>query len=114
MISEEMRNRARQLRADETIYEKSFWHALRAKRFGNFKFRRQQVIGTYIADFVCMSAHVIVELDGAQHLDARECDANRDEWLQQQGFRVLRVWNNEWRREPDAVLEKLWQMLNDD
>lgn len=113
MIPIEMRNRARKLRSNATAFEQDFWQAIRHKQFGNFKFRRQQVIGSYIVDFVCLSARLIVELDGAHHADSQDYDANRDQWLQQRGYRVLRVWNNEWQREPEAVLRKLWQMLNE-
>ncbi|MGL4605764.1 MAG: endonuclease domain-containing protein, partial [Iodobacter sp.] len=107
-----MRDRARQLRTDATPFEQSLWQELRARRFSGFKFRRQQVIGRYIVDFVCLSGKLIIELDGSQHADATACDAERDTWLQSEGYRVLRVWNNEWAQQPQGVLEKLWEMLN--
>ena len=85
---------------------------LRAKRFVGFKFRRQEPIGRYIADFVCFKARLIVELDGSQHLDQSEHDAVRDAWLQSQGFVVLRFWNNEWDSQPEAVAERIWCTLS--
>jgi very-short-patch-repair endonuclease len=114
MISESLRNRARELRANATPFEQSFWQAIRAHRFSGFKFRRQQVIGNYIADFACMQARLIVELDGGQHADATAYDSRRDAWLKAEGYRVFRVWNNEWTHQQEAVLERLWALLHED
>nr|WP_232476718.1 DUF559 domain-containing protein [Vitreoscilla filiformis] len=84
---------------------------MRAKRFAGHKFRRQTPIGRYIADFVCLRARLIVELDGGQHQSQREHDEVRDEWLRSQGFEVLRVWNSEWQAQPEAVLGASWEVL---
>lgn len=113
MISESLLNRARELRANATPFEQSFWQAIRAHRFSGFKFRRQQVIGNYIADFACMQARLIVELDGGQHADATAYDSRRDAWLKAEGYRVFRVWNNEWTQQQEAVLERLWTLLHE-
>ena len=113
MIHESLRNRARELRAKATPFEQSFWQAIRAHRFSGFKFRRQQVIGNYIADFACMQARLIVELDGGQHADATAYDSRRDAWLKAEGYRVFRVWNNEWAQQQEAVLERLWALLHE-
>lgn len=59
------------------------------------KFRRQQPIGKYIMDFVCFEKRIIIKVDGGQHSAESEKDIKRDKWLQQQGFKVLRFWNNE-------------------
>ena len=104
--------RARELRAEQTPAEQQLWQQLRAKRFAGFKFRRQEPIGRYIADFVCFRAKLIVELDGSQHLENREHDENRDIWLKEQGFVVLRFWNNQWALEAESVLEAIWLALN--
>lgn len=104
--------RARELRAEQTPAEQQLWQQLRAKRFAGFKFRRQEPIGRYIADFVCFRAKLIVELDGSQHLENREHDENRDIWLKEQGFVVLRFWNNQWALEAESVLEAIWRALN--
>ena len=111
MIKEEMRNRARQLRHQSTPFEQAFWDHVRAKRFSDYKFRRQQTIGPYIVDFVCLQAKLIVELDGSQHADNVEHDRQRDDWLRSQGYRVIRVWNSEWTQHKNAVLEKIWLEL---
>ena len=112
MISQQMRDHARQLRIDATPFEQSLWQRLRAGRFAGFKFRRQRAMGRYIVDFVCISAKLIVELDGGQHADAAAYDATRDAWLRGEGYRVFRVWNNEWLTQQDAVLERLWELLH--
>jgi very-short-patch-repair endonuclease len=106
-----MQERARVLRQRATPFEQRFWDAVRGRQFAGFKFRRQRVMGPYIVDFVCLEARVVVELDGDPHRDAVEADQIRDDWLRSRGFRVLRVWNAQWDREPQAVLHTLWQLL---
>ena len=68
-------------------------------------------IGRYIADFVCLHARLIIELDGSQHHTQQDHDAVRDAWLRSQGFEVLRVWNSQWQTDPQAVLEAIGQAL---
>jgi very-short-patch-repair endonuclease len=85
---------AKRLRHDMTDAETKLWHALRGKKFEGFKFRRQVAIGTYIADFVCFAQRLIVEVDGSQHEGSLH-DVQRDAWLEAEGFRVLRLWNND-------------------
>lgn len=111
MITEEMRNRARQLRQNSTSFEQTFWKSVRAKRFSGYKFRRQQTIGPYIVDFVCFQAKLIVELDGSQHVERADYDRQRDDWLRLQGYRVFRIWNHEWVRQKNIVLEEIWNAL---
>jgi very-short-patch-repair endonuclease len=111
-MSDAMIQRARELRRSQTPHEQDLWRELRAKRFSGFKFRRQAPIGRYIVDFVCFSMKVIVELDGSQHQDNQDYDAARDQWLTEQGFCVLRFWNNQWAQQREAVLEVIWQKLN--
>src|SRR5690554_7408772 len=55
---------------------------------------------------------LVVELDGAQHVDHRDYDQNRDQWLVSQGYRVFRVWSHEWLVNQGAVLEELWALLH--
>lgn len=106
--------RARQLRQQQTPEEQALWQQLRAKRFSSWKFRRQQPLGRFIVDFVCLARRLIIELDGAQHAENAAYDLQRDAWLRQQGFRVLRFWNNEWSMQREAVLEVIWQELQVD
>lgn len=85
---------ARHLRHSQTDAEARLWLRLRNRRLCGLKFRRQAPLGPYIADFVCASAQLIVELDGGQHLDSFR-DLARDRWLLEQGWTVLRFWNDE-------------------
>jgi very-short-patch-repair endonuclease len=86
--------RARALRARMTNAERKLWYALRDRRFADFKFRRQVPVGPFIADFVCFSEWLVVEVDGGQHDDSLQ-DKRRDRWFKANDFRVLRFWNNE-------------------
>ncbi len=94
---------AKILRKRLTDAEKVIWRHLRAKQIEGFKFRRQEPIGKYIADFVCYEKRIIVENDGGQH--CAEIDHERDRWFKRQGFRVLRFWNNEVLKNTKGVLE---------
>ncbi|MCP4713564.1 MAG: endonuclease domain-containing protein [Deltaproteobacteria bacterium] len=96
---------AKQLRKNATDAERFLWSKLRAKQVGGFKFRRQQPIGKYIVDFVNLEKKVIVELDGSQHAENKAKDHERDTWLKQEGFAVLRFWNNELFENIEGVLE---------
>lgn len=80
---------------------------LRAKRLEGLKFRRQHPIGKYIVDFVCLEKMVVVELDGGQHATpkAKEYDEKRDNWLEKEGYQVLRFWDDEFLLNTKAVLE---------
>ncbi|MBE9553117.1 MAG: endonuclease domain-containing protein [Proteobacteria bacterium] len=87
--------KAKELRQNRTEAEKRLWERLRRKRIDGFSFRQQAPIGKYIIDFVCFEPNLVVELDGGQHAGQVEYDTRRTEWLESQGFRVLRFWNNE-------------------
>jgi very-short-patch-repair endonuclease len=102
---------ARNLRAGSTDAEHKLWQSLRAHRFQGHKFRRQQPIGPYIVDFVCLDAKLMIELDGGQHAEAKDYDLQRDTWLTFQGFRIVRIWNNELFENEAGVMEKILEML---
>jgi very-short-patch-repair endonuclease len=87
---------AKRMRHEPATMERKLWAILRDRRLEGLKFRRQVVIGPYVADFVCMRHRLIVEADGPFH-DA-ERDAVRDDWLRLQGFRVLRFENRQIER----------------
>jgi very-short-patch-repair endonuclease len=95
--------RAKSLRKTSTDAERFLWRHLRTKQVEGLKFRRQEPIGKYIADFVCFESRVIVEVDGGQHAES-EKDIERDGWLESQGFRVLRFWNNDGLLNIEGVL----------
>ena len=75
------------------------------KQMEGLKFRRQQPIDNYIVDFVCFDNRIIIEVDGGQHADENNKDRERDFYLQQCGFKVLRFWNNEVLQNTNEVLE---------
>ena len=91
--------------------EKIIWKHLRGKRLEGFKFRRQEPIGNYVADFVCYKKRIVVELDGGQHLDAEEYDNERTHYLNCSGIQVIRFWNNDVLQKTDIVIEVIWQHL---
>lgn len=98
------------LRARMTDAEQRLWLHLRAHRLNGEKFRRQQPLGPYIVDFVHFGARLVIEADGGQHADSAS-DTVRDAWLQSQGFRVLRFWNNDILRDTDAVLTAIHEAV---
>ena len=105
-------HRARRLRRDQTDAEKKLWAHLRARRFGEFRFRRQFPIGNFIADFACLRARLVIELDGGQHLDQAAKDAWRTKLIELRGHRVMRFWDAEVLTNIDGVLERIEQALN--
>ena len=96
------------LRKNQTEAEKLLWRQLRSKGLSGLKFRRQQPIGNYIVDFVCLDEMLIIEVDGGQHADD-EKDQKRDSWLQKEGFKVLRFWNNDVLGNLESVMKVIYQ-----
>lgn len=104
-----MVKRARKLRRDQTDHEAELWFYLRSKRLLNQKFYRQYAIGHYVVDFCCPKKSLVIELDGSWHLKEvlGEKDQVRDDYIESLGYRILRIWNNDWRENREAVLEKI-------
>lgn len=96
---------AAKLRQEATDVERHLWSALRNRQLGGYEFRRQATIGPFIADFLCIEAMLIVELDGSQHSEV--ADAGRTRFLEERGYRVLRFWNNEVIENLDGVLQTI-------
>ena len=88
-------DRAGALRQNITDAESSIWRILRLAQMDGHRFRRQVPFGQYIADFVCYNARLIIEIDGGQHERSSPDEAKRTRFLENQGYRVLRFWNNE-------------------
>lgn len=102
---------AKSLRHQLTDAERLLWQHLRAGRLQGYKFRRQQAIGKYVVDFVCIEAKLIVEADGGQHLQQQAYDKNRSDYFHQQGFAVLRFWNHDILQQTTEVLENILSYL---
>ncbi len=100
-------SRARQLRKQSTDAEKILWRHIRSRQLAGYKFRRQAPIGKYIDDFLCYEQKLVIEIDGGQHQIRSKSDSERTNWLEAQGFRVVRFWNNQVLAETEAVLEAI-------
>jgi len=92
------------MRYEPVATEKLFWSFVRNRKLGGFKFKRQVLIGPYIADFVCLEKKLVVELDGKLHDGRMAYDAARDNFIRREGFRVLRFANNEFLNDAGIVL----------
>ena len=101
---------ARRLRKQMTDAERALWRLLRDRRMSGWRFRRQEPIDRYIVDFICFEARLIIEADGGQHFES-EADKRRDAYLQAQGFRVLRFWNNDVLSNREAVHRIIMEAL---
>lgn len=99
----DLTKRARELRKSMTEAEQRLWLRLRNRQLGNLKFRRQVQLGQFIVDFYCHELRLIVEVDGGQHDE--DSDWARTVWLNKEGYRLIRFWNNDVLSNIDAVLE---------
>ena len=106
-----LRTRARELRRNATDAERALWRHLRMWQLDGYKFRRQQPIGNYIVDFVCLEKRLIIELDGGQHAEQSNYDSERDAWLRDQRFTVLRFWNNDVLKNVEGVAAGIFETL---
>ena len=100
--------RARQLRKSLTDAERVLWNILRNRQVLGYRFRRQAPIGPYIVDFVCFENRLVIEVDGGQHVEQADYDADRTGWLEGAGYRVMRFWNNQVLEEREAVRDAVW------
>lgn len=102
--------RARELRTQPTDAEMRLWKYLRQRQISGFHFRKQCPVGPYIADFACLSAKLIIELDGGQHADSTT-DSVRDAWFAAHGYRTLRFWNTDVLANTDGVFLMITEAL---
>jgi very-short-patch-repair endonuclease len=100
---------ARSLRRNATSVERWLWQGLRREQVAGFRFRRQVPLGGFIADFACLEARLVVEVDGATHSTDQEIerDTARSTALRAQGFDVLRFTNADVYRNVEGVLETI-------
>ena len=85
---------ARRLRTNQTDAETALWNRIRNRQIGSHKFVRQEPINEYICDFVCREKRLVIEVDGGQHNESAQ-DAVRDRRLIEEGYKVVRFWNND-------------------
>ncbi len=106
-------NNAKQLRKNSTDAERILWNILRANRLNGLHFKRQQPIGNYVVDFVCFAHKLIIELDGGQHSELENIlkDTKRTNFLENNGFKVIRIWNNEIFENIEGVVEFILNSL---
>ncbi len=97
------------LRRRLTPAEAKLWTKLRGNQLESVSFRRQHAIGPYIADFCAPKAKLVIELDGGQHTERAEYDAQRTAYLEKHGYRVIRFWNNEVLKN----IEGVWQVIEE-
>jgi len=105
------KQRARELRRNSTKTETLLWAQLRDRRLNGYKFRRQHPIGPFFADFACIEHRLVVELDGESHDWTYERDAARARVLARDGYRVLRIPNEEVRTNLDGVVQTILNAL---
>jgi len=104
---------ARKLRKELTPAERKLWAIIRNDQLG-VNFRRQHAIGNYIPDFMCLKKKLIIELDGSQHLDQTEYDSERTKFLEAQGYRVIRFWNNDVLNDINGIIRSIQFALEAD
>lgn len=102
-----------ELRKEPTPAEAKLWLRLRNDQLG-VTFRRQHAIGNYIPDFCCPKAKLVIELDGSQHLGQAEYDAERTRYLEAQGYKVIRFWNNDVMNNIEGVMLAILYALEKD
>jgi very-short-patch-repair endonuclease len=104
---------AKRLRANTTPHEGALWRSLKELPVDGSHFRRQAPIGPYVVDFFCPAKRLILELDGERHNDDETAkrDRERQVWLEQEGYRVVRFWNSEITGDLPAVLDRIYVEL---
>jgi very-short-patch-repair endonuclease len=106
-------SKARKLRLNMTEAERKLWRLLRHNQLG-VHFRRQVPFGSYILDFFCFQVKLVIELNGSQHYYTKAgavSDLKRDAYLKSQGLTVLRFNNKEFLRNPDAVVQAIYEYI---
>ena len=102
---------ARHLRREMTVPERLLWYALRDRRLQGWKFRRQVPVGPFVVDFSCEAARLVIEIYGSSHDDRGEVDRTRERALTEQGYRVLRVSNDDVLDNLDDVCQAILNAL---
>jgi very-short-patch-repair endonuclease len=111
-IKPQMTARARSLRHDAPIPERILWGMLRNGQLDGLKFRRQHVIGPYVADFYCASLKLVIELDGMSHAGRADEDERRQRFIESQGLTVLRITNDDLLAQPRIVEDEIHKIVD--
>ena len=106
------RHNAIELRRGLTPAERKLWSRIRDDQLG-VNFRRQHAIGTYVTDFCSPNVKLVIELDGSQHLEQEQYDEERTKYLETQGYKVIRFWNNDVMNSLDGVILTIMNSLED-
>jgi len=104
--------RARELRKELTPAERKLWAYLRNNELNGVNFRRQHAISRFVVDFVCIKHKLVIELDGSQHLEQEEQDTERTQYLELQGYKVIRFWNDKATDDIGGVIRAIENALN--
>jgi very-short-patch-repair endonuclease len=107
----EQRTRIRALRTNPTRAESALWQHLAARRTSGVRFNRQVPIGPFICDFVSRGAKLVIEVDGGQHDWQCDDDVRRTRFIEHQGFRVIRFWNNDVLERMEGVVAEIGRVL---
>ena len=94
---------AKQLRRESTYPERKLWGVLRGRQLGGLKFRRQHPVGPYLVDYYCHEHQLVIELDGDSHSERADYDRQRQAFLEESGYRVLRIANDDVLHDDEAV-----------
>src|SRR5689334_21150947 len=106
-LNETLLGRPRAMRKQPAPAERTLWNRLRDRQLDGLKFRRQHVIGSYIADFYCHEAGLVIEIDGDSNDERDAYDATRTKVINRGGYRVIRFLNADVHRHIDAVLSEI-------
>ncbi|WP_299214874.1 vitamin B12 dependent-methionine synthase activation domain-containing protein [uncultured Aquimarina sp.] len=108
-----MKEHANKMRNQPTEAEAMLWNALSGKNLNGYKFRRQHIIGSYIADFICLKENLIIEVDGSIHQlpENKSSDEERTQWLEKEGYKVIRFTNEKVINEIDFVLDEILETI---
>lgn len=107
------RSRAKTLRRNLTDAERILWARIKGRQINDWQFRKQHPVGPYIADFACVRARLIIEVDGATHTENKQIayDLRRSAYLREQGWHVHRIWNIDIYDNLNAVLDGIHALL---
>jgi very-short-patch-repair endonuclease len=111
--NKELLSKRRSLRKNQTVFETILWSRLRGRQLAGYKFTRQYSVGKYILDFYCPQYRLGIEIDGGQHDEekALEYDQVRTKFIESQGIRIIRFWNNDVGQRIDNVCDEIQEVL---